>query len=186
MNTRLQVEHPVTEAITGIDLVAQQIQIAQGLPLSLTQHDIVLTGHAIEARLYAENPAQGFMPSTGRIEAWRTPSGAGIRVDGGIREGQEITPFYDPMLAKIIAHGADRAEALGRLLGALDRTIVLGPEYDVAFLQSCLRTEAFASGSATTAFIEESFPQGIEESDPPESLIAIAQYWSAMPTARQR
>ena len=118
MNTRLQVEHPVTEEITGLDLVALQIQVAQGEPLGITQDGVRLNGHAIEVRLYAEDPAQGFLPATGPVDLWLPGSGAGIRVDSGIRSGQDISPFYDPMLAKIIAHGETREIARRRLIEA--------------------------------------------------------------------
>ena len=115
MNTRLQVEHPVTEAITGLDLVEWQFRIAAGEKLPLAQGEVPLKGHAVEARLYAEDPERGFLPSTGRLLALKLPEGEGLRVDTGVEAGSEITPFYDPMIAKVIAHGATRAEALDRL-----------------------------------------------------------------------
>ena len=134
MNTRLQVEHPVTECVTGLDLVELQMRIAAGEPLPFAQKDIRFDGHAIEARLYAEAPHKGFLPQSGTLAAWQPPSGPGIRVDHGLRAGQAISPFYDPLLAKVIAHGATREEARRRLIQALEDTIALGPATNRAFL----------------------------------------------------
>ncbi len=157
MNTRLQVEHPVTEMVTGLDLVALQIHVAEGYPLDLTQADIVLSGHAIEVRLYAEDPAQDFLPVTGRIELWRPAKAAGVRFDAGIRSGQEISPFYDPMIAKVIAWGESREIARHRLIEALKDTLLFGSTTNRAFLLDVLGRDTFARGEATTAFIEEEF-----------------------------
>jgi 3-methylcrotonyl-CoA carboxylase alpha subunit len=121
MNTRLQVEHPVTEAITGLDLVELQLKVAAGEPLGFSQADVTATGHAVEARLYAEDPEKGFLPSTGKLWALQFPEGEGIRIDTGVEAGDTVTPFYDPMIAKVIAHGATRDEALDRLGAALGR-----------------------------------------------------------------
>ncbi len=126
MNTRLQVEHPVTEMITGFDLVELQLRVAAGEKLPVTQTDLAIHGHAVEARLYAEEPERGFLPSTGKLHALRLPQGEGLRIDSGVAEGGEVTPFYDPMIAKIIAHGPDRETALNRLGLALANTIVAG------------------------------------------------------------
>ena len=153
MNTRLQVEHPVTEAVTGLDLVAWQLRVAAGEPLPLEQDDVSFRGHAIEARLYAEDPAQGFLPQTGRVLRWRTPER--VRIDAGIAEGQEVTPFYDPMLAKAIAHGATREDARRHLIAALERTTMLGVRTNKAFLVQLLRDPVFAAGEATTAYMPE-------------------------------
>ena len=157
MNTRLQVEHPVTEMVTGQDLVALQIRAARGLPLRLAQDEVVLNGHAIEVRLYAEDPDQEFLPQAGKIHHWSPPKGAGIRVDTGITAGQEVSPFYDPMLAKVIAHGANRAEALQRLIGALGETELFGPTCNRDFLMDVLSHADFSSGAATTGFIGDHF-----------------------------
>jgi geranyl-CoA carboxylase alpha subunit len=160
MNTRLQVEHPVTELITGLDLVALQLQVAQGQPLGLTQDDIALTGHAIEVRLYTEDPAQDFLPASGPVDLWSPPEGVGIRVDSGIVTGQQISPFYDPMVAKIIASGPTRDIARLRLIEALQETVLFGTCHNRDFLVACLQKETFAAGLATTAFIAEEFAEG--------------------------
>ena len=154
MNTRLQVEHPVTEAITGVDLVEWQFRIAAGERLPLRQPDIVARGHAVEARLYAEDPTNGFLPSTGKLWALRLPEGEGVRVDSGVEEGDEITPFYDPMIAKIIAWGPTRGAALDRLARALDDTIVLGPRCNLALLGAIVGDRSFRVGDFDTGFIE--------------------------------
>jgi 3-methylcrotonyl-CoA carboxylase alpha subunit len=154
MNTRLQVEHPVTEAITGLDLVEWQFRIAAGEELPLTQSKIPLNGHAIEARLYAEDPERGFLPSTGRLAALTLPDGEGIRVDTGVEAGSEITAYYDPMIAKLIAHAPTRREALERLTAALDRTLIAGPRSNVAFLAALSRSNEFRAGAVDTGFIE--------------------------------
>ena len=154
MNTRLQVEHPVTELVTGIDLVEQQLRIAAGEPLALTQQDVELHGHAIEARVYAETPHRGFLPSTGEVLAWRAPVGDGVRVDAGIDEGLEITAHYDPMIAKVITYGSDRAEALDRLDRALADTVVLGVDTNIAFLRRLLADPAVRAGDLDTGLID--------------------------------
>ena len=156
MNTRLQVEHPVTEMITGLDLVAWQLDVAAGAALPLAQDEIKFAGHAIEVRLYAEDPYADFLPQTGTVVAWRPAPD--IRVDTGIVEGQEISPFYDPMVAKVIAHGRNREEARRRLLRGLEDTALLGLPNNRGFLLDVLRHDGFADGSATTAFIEQHFP----------------------------
>ncbi len=159
MNTRLQVEHPVTEAITGQDLVAWQLKVASGEPLPLTQDQVAFSGHAIEVRLYAEDAYAGFLPQTGRIDVWRPATGAGVRIDHGMKDGLAISPFYDPMIAKVIAHGATREEARARLVLALRETVVLGPITNRHFLIRLLGHPAFAAGEATTAFLgQHAFP----------------------------
>ena len=160
MNTRLQVEHPVTELITDRDLVALQLQVAQGEPLGFSQNDVTLNGHAIEVRLYTEDPGQDFLPTSGPVDLWSPPSGAGIRVDSGICTGQAISPFYDPMVAKIIASGPTRDIARLRLIEALKETVLFGTRHNRDFLVNCLEKNCFAEGKATTAFIAEEFAEG--------------------------
>ncbi|MBX9755338.1 MAG: acetyl/propionyl/methylcrotonyl-CoA carboxylase subunit alpha [Pseudomonadaceae bacterium] len=157
MNTRLQVEHPVTELITGQDLVAWQIRAAAGLPLPLKQDEIRLTGHAMEVRLYAEDAAHNFLPQTGRVLRWEPELLDGIRIDHGLVEGQEVSPFYDPMLAKIIAYGATRDEARRKLVRAVEECVLLGVNGNQRFLANLLAHPEFAAGNATTAFIGEHF-----------------------------
>jgi geranyl-CoA carboxylase alpha subunit len=159
MNTRLQVEHPVTELITGLDLVALQLQVAQGEPLGFSQQDVSLRGHAIEVRLYTEDPTQDFLPTSGPVDLWSPPAGTGIRVDSGIASGQLISPYYDPMVAKIIASGPTREIARLRLIEALKETVLFGTRHNRDFLVACLQKDTFAAGEATTAFIAEEFGQ---------------------------
>ena len=157
MNTRLQVEHPVTELITGLDLVAWQLLVAEGQPLPLTQAQVKLDGHAMEVRLYAEDPAQGFLPQTGRVEAWAPALDRGARVDHGLIEGQSISPFYDPMLGKLIAHGATREEARRKLLCAVQDSVLLGVQSNQRLLASLLQHPQFISGEFSTGFIPQHF-----------------------------
>ncbi len=155
MNTRLQVEHPVTELVTGVDLVAWQLAVAQGEPLPLSQEQITLSGHAIEVRLYAEDPADGFLPQTGTVHHWSVPQRTGVRVDTGIETGATVSANYDPMLAKIIGYGDSRAAALRRIKSGLDDTLLLGVTHNRAFLKHTVSIPAFANGQATTAFLHE-------------------------------
>ena len=170
MNTRLQVEHPVTEAITGLDLVEWQLRVASGEPLPLQQHELRIHGHAIEARICAENPDAQFLPATGRLDVYRTPEGAvsfergadadggaanaPVRVDAGVREGDTISPYYDSMIAKLIVWGADRAQALARLDAALAQTHIVGLHTNVAFLRRVAASASFANADLDTALIE--------------------------------
>ena len=154
MNTRLQVEHPVTEMVTGVDLVEWQLRIAAGEPLTLEQHDIVLHGHAIEVRLYAESPARGFLPATGTVIAVEEPSGEGVRVDSALIDGLEVTSHYDPMLGKIIAWGRDRGQALARLDTALAATTVLGVHTNLEFLRALIADPEVRAGHLDTGLIE--------------------------------
>jgi geranyl-CoA carboxylase alpha subunit len=155
MNTRLQVEHPVTEAITGLDLVEWQLRVARGEALPLTQEQVRFEGHAIEVRLYAEDAYAGFMPQTGRIAVWRPAFDVGVRTDFGIRDGFTISPFYDPMIAKVIASGATREEARTRLIKALRDIVIHGPTTNRHFLIRLLEHPEFAAGKATTAFLSK-------------------------------
>jgi 3-methylcrotonyl-CoA carboxylase alpha subunit len=154
MNTRLQVEHPVTEAITGLDLVELQLRVASGEPMPFTQDDLTIDGHAVEARLYAEDPEREFLPSTGKLWALEFPEGEGLRIDTGVQAGGEVTPYYDPMIAKVIAHGATREEALERLADALGATIVAGPRTNAAFLKRLCEADEFRAGRFDTGFID--------------------------------
>jgi 3-methylcrotonyl-CoA carboxylase alpha subunit len=154
MNTRLQVEHPVTEAITGLDLVAWQIRVARGEPLPISQQQVPLNGHAIEVRLYAEDPEHDFLPATGTLALYREgAAGAGRRFDSGVAEGDSVSPFYDPMLGKLIAWGEDREQARLRLLTMLDETLVGGVRTNLAFLRRILSHPAFAACELDTGFI---------------------------------
>ena len=172
MNTRLQVEHPVTEAITGVDLVEWQLRVASGEPLPARQEDLAIHGHAFEARLYAEDAAQGFLPQTGRLTHLEFPEGA--RADSGVRAGDAITPFYDPMIAKIVTHGATRAEALGRLRAALDGTEVAGTVTNLAFLSALTRHEGFAAGEVDTGLIARDQGALVAEAAPEPWRLALA------------
>ena len=171
MNTRLQVEHPVTELVTGLDLVDLQLRVAAGEPLPLAQSDVRLDGHAIEARLYAENPDASFIPQTGTLLVWNAPPN--VRVDACVDSGTEITSYYDPLLAKVIAHGATRDEARQKLIAALRETTALGVTTNKAFLVGCLEHPEFFAGRATTDFIAAHFaPQA--DADPRSELLAAA------------
>ena len=158
MNTRLQVEHPVTELVTGVDLVEWQIRIAAGEPLPLTQDDVVLTGHAVEARVYAENPEAGFLPSTGTVLALAEPTGEGIRVDSSLLPGGTISSSYDPMLSKVIAWGADRREALDRLDAALAGTVLLGVDTNIEYLRLLVNDDDVRAARLDTTLIERKLP----------------------------
>ncbi len=172
MNTRLQVEHPVTELITGLDLVEWQFRIANGEPLPLRQSDLVIGGHAIEARLYAEDPARNFQPQAGKLAHLEFPDD--LRVDTGFSQGDSVTPHYDPMIAKLIAHGHDRAEALHRLKKALGATRIGGCRSNLGFLNRLLRDPSFESGVADTGFIERNIGRLADAGEPPMETIAAA------------
>jgi 3-methylcrotonyl-CoA carboxylase alpha subunit len=168
MNTRLQVEHPVTEGVTGLDLVEWQFKVAAGEKLPLKQDQVRLTGHAVEARLYAEDPERAFLPSTGRLIALGFPRGEGLRIDTGVEPESEVTPFYDPMIAKLIAQGDTREQALDRLADALERTVVIGPRSNAGFLAALCRAADFRAGEFDTGFIDAHLaelgagPQGLD------------------------
>ncbi|WP_412553110.1 acetyl/propionyl/methylcrotonyl-CoA carboxylase subunit alpha [Shimia sp. MIT1388] len=172
MNTRLQVEHPVTEMVTGLDLVALQITVAQGKPLPVSQEDVTLTGHAIEVRLYAEAPGNGFLPSIGKIYKFEMDNN--IRIDTGVRSGDEVSPHYDPMLAKLIAHGDTRDEALRALTQALDNTAVLGVTTNLPFLRDLLDHAEVQNGTATTSFLDDTYPEGPPSPELKPQTVALA------------
>ena len=187
MNTRLQVEHPVTEMITGEDLVEWQLRVAAGEPLPLKQSEIMSGGHSIEVRLCAENPANDFLPETGTIAVFRAPhetaeeghehhAHADVRLETGVRQGDEVSVFYDPMIAKLVVWGDDRAEAARRMQVALSQTQILGVKTNLAFLERVVRHPAFLAGHTDTAFIDrhraELLPSGADV--PLEALVAAA------------
>ncbi len=175
MNTRLQVEHPVTELITGFDLVEWQFRVARGEPLPATQDDIHINGHAVEARLYAEDPDSGFLPSTGTLTRLELPQGlAGSRVDSGVEQGNAISIYYDPMIAKVIAHGADRNVAIDRLVNALDACVVEGVKTNRAFLARLADHPAFRAGEVDTGFIARHGDDLKPTADVPDRVLAIA------------
>ncbi len=167
MNTRLQVEHPVTEAVTGLDLVEWQFRVAAGEPLPLKQSEIACAGAAIEARVYAEDPEHNFLPSAGTIHAMTFKSEEGVRVDAGFDAGDSVTPYYDPMIAKVIVHGATRAEALAALVRELDDAVIIGPKTNLAFLRDLLRSPEFAAGTVDTGFIDANLGRLGAEPHPP-------------------
>tara|TARA_Y100000590_G_scaffold52640_1_gene55224 strand:+ start:1250 stop:3121 length:1872 start_codon:yes stop_codon:yes gene_type:complete len=166
VNARLQVEHPVTEEVTGIDLVREQLRVAAGEHLGYGQDDVVVNGHAIEARLYAEDPSAGFLPATGTLTAWRTASEPAVRWDSGVEEGDQVGVDFDPMLAKVVAHGSTRSDAAGQLALALERMHLGGLTTNRDFLVATLRHEAFLAGDTTTDFIERHAPATNGMTDP--------------------
>ncbi|MGA8320141.1 MAG: biotin carboxylase N-terminal domain-containing protein, partial [Xanthobacteraceae bacterium] len=170
MNTRLQVEHPVTEEITGLDLVEWQFRVAANEKLPLTQNQVRLSGHAVEVRLYAEDPEHGFLPSTGKIVALEFAKN--IRVDSGVEAGGEVTPFYDAMIAKLIAHAPTREAALDKLAAALDQTLIAGPRSNLAFLTKLYRADEFRQGKVDTGFIERNLAALGAEPQPPDKAAA--------------
>ncbi len=174
VNTRLQVEHPVTESITHRDLVRLQLRIAQGEPLPFTQEEVVASGHAMEVRLYAEDAAVGFLPSVGRLALWMAPTGPGIRIDSGVASGSEVSPYYDPMLAKLIAQGETRAETLARMEQALLHFHALGVRTNSAYLLAIIRHPAFQAGELSTSFLAQYFPMWKPPEPPNEVLLALA------------
>ena len=165
MNTRLQVEHPVTEAITGTDLVEWQFRVAAGEPLPLPQEAIGLHGHGIEARLYAEDPERNFMPSAAHLDMLEWPQGAAIRVDTGVRSGDDVTPYYDPMIAKVVAHAATRPEAIDRLRSGLSETFISGPRTNLHFVHALLGQDEVRGGQLDTGLVERVLPSLLPEGD---------------------
>ena len=176
MNTRLQVEHPVTECITGIDLVEKMIRVAAGEPLGMTQSDVKLDGWAVENRVYAEDPYRGFLPSTGRLVRYNPPAvGDGVRVDDGVTEGGEVSRFYDPMIAKLITWAPTRLEAIDKQIAALDNFEIEGVGHNIDFVSAIMQHPRFRSGEITTGFIAEEYPDGFHGSPAsPELLRALA------------
>jgi 3-methylcrotonyl-CoA carboxylase alpha subunit len=183
VNTRLQVEHPVTEMITGHDLVRAQLLVAAGEPLPFTQEELTSTGHAIECRIYAEDAAHGFVPSIGRLEHFVPPQGPNIRVDSGVQAGSEISVYYDPMLAKMIVWGRDRSEALERTLWALDRFVALGVVTNIEFLRNVVDHVDFRAGRLHTKFLDEHAIAPTIERPPPESAYIAAALAAATNTS---
>jgi acetyl-CoA carboxylase, biotin carboxylase subunit len=174
VNTRLQVEHPVTEWVTGIDLVREQLRLAAGEPLGYDQEAVTARGWAIECRISAEDPAKGFIPSPGRVAAWRPPAGPWIRVDAGVYEGFTVPLHYDPLMAKLIVWGSDRAAAVRRMGAALDEFAVAGVRTTIPFHQAVMRHPDFQAGRLSTAFIARAFPQGLAPAAPIPPEIAAA------------
>jgi acetyl-CoA carboxylase biotin carboxylase subunit len=175
MNTRLQVEHPVTEMITGLDLVKLQIRMAEGEKLPFTQDDLKINGHAIEVRVYAEDPANNFLPDIGRLTTYRPPQGPGVRVDDGFEEGMDIPIHYDPMIAKLIIHGSTREEAINRMERAIDDYAISGVETTLGFCSFTMGHEAFRSGTYDTHFVRDHYrPELLDGQDPEEMAAAAA------------
>jgi propionyl-CoA carboxylase alpha chain len=179
MNTRLQVEHPVTEFITGFDLVELMIRVAAGEKLPISQADVPIKGWAIESRVYAEDPTRNFLPSTGRLVYYRPPANDGhVRVDTGVFEGGEVSMFYDPMIAKLITHGADREEAIARMRSALDRFLIRGVSHNISFLSALMSNPRFVAGNMSTNMIGEEYPDGFQPTDlshrEPAIIISVA------------
>ncbi|MBC7566865.1 MAG: acetyl-CoA carboxylase biotin carboxylase subunit [Pedobacter sp.] len=173
MNTRLQVEHPVTEMITGLDLVKEQIRIARGEPLNYTQEELKISGHAIELRIYAEDPDNNFLPDIGTLETYITPKGNGVRVDDGFEQGMEIPIYYDPMIAKLIVFGSDRAEAIERMIRAIDEYDITGIKTTLNFGKFVMQHDAFRSGNFDTHFVGKYFNiESLIHDDQDEAFIA--------------
>ncbi|MEJ7694347.1 acetyl-CoA carboxylase biotin carboxylase subunit [Daejeonella sp.] len=173
MNTRLQVEHPVTEMITGIDLVKEQIRVARGEKLSFKQEDLEINGHAIEVRVYAEDPANNFLPDIGNLQTYKTPKGPGVRVDDGFEQGMDIPIYYDPMIAKLITHGKDRKEAIERMIRAIDEYTITGIQTTLGFGKYVMQHPAFVSGDFDTHFVSKYFtPDNLKNADKDEAMIA--------------
>lgn len=175
VNTRLQVEHPVTELVTGKDLVALQFWVAQGKPLPFTQDEVQQFGHSLQLRIYAEDPAHGFLPSIGTLTSYKEPTRPGVRVDSGVRQGDAISPYYDPMLAKLIVHAENRAEAIAKMEQALREYTILGVTTNIPYLLAILKNDVFQAGRLSTTFLQEQFANWRHEPKlPNEVLLALA------------
>lgn len=173
MNTRLQVEHPVSELITGVDLVREQINVARGEKLAFTQQDLKINGHSIEVRVYAEDPANNFLPDIGRLTTYKPPQGPGVRVDDGFEEGMDIPIYYDPMIAKLIVHADNRQAAIDRMVRAIDDYQITGVQTTLGFCKFAIRHEAFVSGKFDTHFVKHYFtPEAMQQMDPDQEEIA--------------
>lgn len=180
MNTRLQVEHPVTEQITGLDLVKEQILVAEGHPLSFKQEDLSINGHSLELRVYAEDPANNFLPDIGKLETYKRPQGLGVRVDDGFEQGMDIPIYYDPMIAKLVTYGKDRRDAIEKMLRAIDEYQITGIQTTLPFGKYVLQHEAFVSGNFDTKFIERYFKPEDLDTAPDEGAEEIAAALAAM------
>lgn len=180
MNTRLQVEHPVTEQITGLDLVKEQILVAEGHPLGFAQDDLSINGHSLELRVYAEDPANNFLPDIGRLETYKRPQGLGVRVDDGFEQGMDIPIYYDPMIAKLVTYGKDRQDAIEKMLRAIDEYQITGIQTTLPFGKYVLQHEAFVSGNFDTKFIERYFKPEDLDTAPDEEADQIASVLAAM------
>lgn len=179
MNTRLQVEHPVTELISGIDLVKEQINVANGEPLSFTKEDLKINGHAVEVRVYAEDPRNNFMPDIGNLKTYSPPIGLGVRVDDGFEQGMDIPIYYDPMISKLITHGKDRKEAIDRMIRAIDEYRITGIETTLPFCKFVMQHEAFTSGNFDTHFVKNYFTPDLLETSLPEETLELSAIMSA-------
>ena len=186
MNTRLQVEHPITEFVTGIDLAKWQMRIAAGEKLTIHQNQLTQRGHALECRIYAEDPSQGFLPSVGKIKRVQIPTGLNIRNDTGIEANSEVTPYYDPMLAKLIVGAETRTDCINKMIWALSRYAILGVTTNISFLKKVLEHPEFGKGNITTHFIDDHFKEKTETTDglPLDAIIALAVY-DSLHTQRQ-
>ncbi len=174
MNTRLQVEHPVTELVTGRDLAVEQVRIAAGEKLSFSQGEIEMNGHALECRIYAEDPASGFLPSTGTLRGYHEPSGPGVRVDSGVYEGAEISVYYDPMISKLLAHGRDRAQAIARMKRALHEYRISGVATNIEFHKVIMNHPEFVKGHLSTHFIDDHYKTAVKQPGHLEEAAAVA------------
>lgn len=187
MNTRLQVEHPVTEMITGVDLVKEQIRVAMGEALSFKQEDLEINGHSIEVRVYAEDPANNFLPDIGNLQTYKTPKGPGVRVDDGFEQGMDIPIYYDPMIAKLITHGKDRKEAIERMIRAIDEYTITGIQTTLGFGKFVMNHPAFTSGDFDTHFVNKYFTSdSLKSIDDEEAMIAAVIAASFMKLQNQQ
>jgi acetyl-CoA carboxylase biotin carboxylase subunit len=185
MNTRIQVEHAITEAVTGIDIVKAMIRVAAGEPLGIEQDEVRISGHAIEARIYAEDPEKGFLPSPGEIAVYRPAGGIGVRVDSGVYQGARVTPHYDPMVAKLITWGADRGEAIDRMKRALGEFVVQGIKTSIPFHQKVMRHPVFLAGHYDTGFVDDHMAGGMGEPEAPGEQRRVALMMAAIAAYRR-